>query len=268
MNKWQALQQVRKRLRDRTWSGGDKVFANSAVITAGPTEEGFPVLPMPFALIRPGAAQADPEHREESGLWVVDFSILVAVSVSGDAIGEHALLGAAREAETRSAGKGLLEVEAEVLSALRLLTADDGLSIEARTQSAVGATRALDLGYVAWEEYGFRMIVATDKEFPPPENLVATDAGGGDASLTWTLHPDRFDRFRVRLRRAAGATAPATISDGTEVALGSDLPTSFTDSPGAGEHSYSLFGAYNDREATPATDKDFSSPATATVTVT
>lgn len=269
MNQWQALRQVRKRLRDRTWpSGGSKVFNESAVVTAGPTEEGFPVLPMPFALIRPGSGQADPDHREEPGLWVADFSVILAVAVAGDAVGEHALLGAAREAETKSAGMGLLEVEEQLYGAIRELSANDGLSIESVAESVVQATRALDLGYVAFREYGFRMRVSTSKEFPPPENLVATDAGGGFAALSWVLHPPRFDRYRVRMRRAAGSTPPANIGAGVEVTLLDDLSTGHTDNPGAGTFSYSVFGTYDDRSGPPDTDKDISSPASATVTVT
>lgn len=95
---------------------------------------------------------------------------------------------------------------------------------------------------------------------------------GGDATLAWRVPPDRFDRFRVRLRRAAGATAPATSTDGTNVAI-ADLATGVTDSPGAGEFSYALFGQYDetqgkDRGGTPATAERDSVSVTRTVTVT
>jgi hypothetical protein len=71
----------------------------------------------------------------------------------------------------------------------------------------------------------------------------------------------------VEIVRKAGATAPTTPTDGTSVNK-SATDTSHTDSPGAGQFSYSAFVWYDEGKE-PAADEDtYSDPDSSTVTVT
>jgi hypothetical protein len=76
--------------------------------------------------------------------------------------------------------------------------------------------------------------------------MLAQPLGGGQVRLTWALPPNRYDLRQVVLRRKAGATAPVDQNDGTGIALPSLLPTTFTDTPGAGTWTYALFAGYNE----------------------
>lgn len=106
--------------------------------------------------------------------------------------------------------------------------------------------------------------------FYHPPRLFKATGGGGQVSLTWALPPDRFDRLKVVLRRASGATAPTSATDGTGVTLSGDLATSVTDSGlSAGTYSYAIFGGYDETNSTPTTVDNYSSAVTFTsVTVT
>ena len=77
-------------------------------------------------------------------------------------------------------------------------------------------------------------------------------------SLTWANPPSRYDLRRVRLRRAAGSTPPASISAGSEVTLAADLSTSVVDAVAAGTYSYTLFGCYDETNSPPSADQRFS----------
>ncbi len=123
------------------------------------------------------------------------------------------------------------------------------------------------VGAVVFRDYVFDGLVGNDRFYHPPTRLTAVDATGGDASLTWKLPPDRFDFFTVEIVRKAGASAPTSPTDGASVNK-SPTDTSLTDSPGAGEFSYSAFAWY-DEDKEPAADENiFSSPDSSTVTVT
>jgi len=112
-------------------------------------------------------------------------------------------------------------------------------------------------------EYVFAATVSYERFYHSCEQFKAADAGSGNASLSWTIPPDRFDRDKVILRRAAGSTPPASATAGTGVTLSGDLATSVTDNPGSGSFAYSLFGAYDESGTA-----RYSASRTQTVTVT
>ena len=269
MNTLQILKQVRNRLRARVWDvvGGAVVFG-SVHVSQAPTAEAVDGFRFPIALIRPGSEASNPQIPA-SITFVVEVEIVVAVA--GDQLGEHALIGASRAGgATNSEGRGLFEVEEQVKNTLGQMQTAEGIRI---VGFSAGADRAGVVGddlYVAARTLTFTLTGTADPYYHPVQRAAAVDAAGaGDADLTWADPPDRFDRRVIRIRRAAGATAPATVTDGTQVTDAAIGDLAFTDSPGAGQFSYAFFAAYTDTGQ--AVNEKFSDqePGTvATVTVT
>ncbi len=218
-------------------------------------------------MIVPEEGTADPD---EPSLWKDIFSVSLAVRVAADPWGETVLIGGLRgtDGQGSSDGRGLMELEEELRKTLRFLNATSGVKIRVLGRSSIATVYDEDLGYVAARSYRFEALTTDERDYPAPTRLTAVDAAGaGDADLAWTLPPARYDRLSLTLRRAAGATAPATATSGTGVTVGA-LVTSLTDSPGAGEFSYSLFMGYDELNDTPATVDRFSPAVSKTVTVT
>jgi hypothetical protein len=271
MNTYQILRQVKYLLLSRNWSGSsNKLFASGSVlISAGLTDAAKPHIRVPFALISPEDASVDPSHRNEPDLIQQSIRITICNAVPGDVLGENAIIGANIPDRTKSEGRGLLELEEEVFAAVQFLSTDNGVVIQ---HVATGAARPLidpDLGYVLSREYTFEAQTTASRFYHPPIRLSAT-GGAGSVSLSWTLPPDRYDRFRVVLRRASGATAPATVTSGTGVTLSGNLATSVTDSGlAAGTYSYSLFAQYDETNSTPSqADRTSAAVSKTSITVT
>lgn len=269
MNGWQAIRQLRYRLQERNWTGtSELVFGKVTLASRVDDEEDLAQGNVPLCVLRLGGARSDPEFGEEPDLLEQDVIARILVQVEADPSGETALVGANYgSALTSSAGAGVLQVERELLAASARLQDVDGIRCYVKATSAADIQRVRG-SVVAVREYRFAMLVGADPYYHPPTRLAATDLGGGQTSLTWTLPPDRFDRYRVVLRRAAGATAPTSITGGTGVTLSGDLATSVTDSPGVGTFSYSIFGAYDETSSPPDGDDVASDPDSVTVAVT
>jgi hypothetical protein len=92
----------------------------------------------------------------------------------------------------------------------------------------------------------------TDARYYHPPLRVAASVAGGTVTITWADPPNRFDRYQLHIRRAAGATAPATSSAGSSVANVAVGVQTYDDAPGAGQWSYSVFAAYTDTGAASA----------------
>jgi hypothetical protein len=261
MNTWQVTRQIKHLIEQQVWDGGAKPVFGSVHVSVAPNERYFDKLRFPLAIIRPGSANVDPSHGEEFELIEQQIGVTVIVANANDAIGEATLIGANRSGgSTESKGRGLLEIEEELFDAVARLSAEDGVRIVNRGRSAVAVTIDADIGYIAAREYTFISTVTSNRSYHPASRFRFTDLGGGSASLTWTLPPDRYDRYRVVLRRASGSTPPSTPTSGTDVVLGGPLDTSVTDAPGAGTYSYSLFVWYDEYSKTPSVDQR-SSPA-------
>lgn len=231
------------------------------MVTQAPVESLLAKLRAPFALIRVGGATAD---DDVPSLLTEELEVALVASSVGDEKGQSALLGAARSSgRTSSKGRGLLELEEELFRAAALLGGASGirLNLSAKTGGQAlldGTTLAASRGYT------FRARTSVYRSYPAPSLLVATPAGSGSVSLTWSVPPARYDRLEVVLRRASGATAPTSATDGTGVTLSGALATSVTDSPGVGTFSYAIFAGYDETSATPATTDRWSSAVTRT----
>ena len=206
-------------------------------------------MPPPLALIRPDTAESDPKFDEQPGLIRATVIVRLVAAVAGDEVGENALIGGNRVDGLYGArNRGLFEIEEEMYGAIGKLNEISGIKIAAREKGAVLAEVDAQLGYVCFRDYSFELWCTKNRFYHGPTRVTATGAAG-QVALTWTLPPDRFDRNTMYLRRAAGATPPALVTDGTAVTLSSALATSVTDSGlAAGAYSYSLFCGYDDFE--------------------
>ena len=286
MNIYQITQQLKYLIQKRTWddaagTGTNKVFNdNSVVVTVGPSETSFASMIPPICLIRPGSATSDPVADEDPNLLMQSFQILLGVVVPGDAVGQNALIGGNRQANDSSKGRGLLEVEEQLLQSVGLLNSVNGVEMYNRTKSEATATLDDSNRYVAYREYGFEALCAVARYYPPCTRVTSADAGGaGDCTVSYFIPPERFDGTgSPRILRVAGATPTTDPNDAgaTVVQAGagvqplSPMPYSITDSPGAGQFSYSVWAIYDDsgNEGSVTGFWRYSPVATTTVTVT
>lgn len=267
MNAWQAMRQLRAILRAAVWpdGAGEVVFSSRVHVTAGMPDGVIPGVGYPFCLLAPGSTDED---EDDANLELCAMRVLLVVRGAGDAYGETALLGGPRSGGVGSSkGRGLLEVEEVLSDAVNKLDGTDGVNVRI-TGRAAPAAQVVGSDYVVSREYTLEAVLTKSRTYAAPTALLATAAGGGNVSLTWALPPARYDRLGVVMRRAAGATAPASATTGTGVTLASLTATSVTDAPGVGQFSYALFGAYDEINATPTTADRYSASATATVTAT
>lgn len=246
---WQTIRQLRQIIATATWpdgSGARVIGDNAARITAD--AEMAPDR-LPFALLNVGQQTAD---ADDPGLVDQEFTLVLAVAVPGHDLGEHGVIGGPSAETDRwgfSTNRGLLEVEGPVLSAVQRLNGADGVPIEVRSVSAAAVGKMDRDKSVVWRTYSLAARCTRADEYPAPRNLVAT-GGSGQIVLTWDLPPSRFDLSAIVVRYASGATAPASVSAGTPVTLGSDLATGVTITGlAAGTYSVAVFAKYQDTNA-------------------
>jgi hypothetical protein len=266
VNRLQIARQVKYLLQQATWPDAAVVFPTPCVlVTMGLWQNVLQANRLPLAIVRPGAVVVDPKMAGESTQLVrIEFAVSILVATSGDQYGETTLVGANRGGGG-SKGRGLLEVEEKMMAVLFQLGPASGLPIIFRGASQAQPTYDESLGYVAFGDYRFEATGTTDRTYQPPAGLKRTGSGSSVA-LSWNQRT-RWDFRRFVLRRAAGATPPATTASGTGVTLGGSPdgggttpPTSVTDTPGAGTYSYSLFQIYDDTDS--GTDVAASPPQT------
>lgn len=264
MNCFQCLSQLAWLLRTRAWTDtpNELVLASARCSAGMAATYAQSELKFPFVLVKPLGSTSD-EH--ETALKKQSIEVILAVANAGDRIGEHALIGGQRQATTpsgRSSGRGLLEVEEEVLSVINFMNQTNGIRIQTQSTSAAEAAVVEGLGYVATRAYELQAVLTTARFYAPALRLTTTAAGGGVVNLAWTNPAYRYDfhaanatlptdnvdasaRGGLILRRASGATAPTSATAGTGVTLSNVYTsTSVADSPGAGQFSYALFVSY------------------------
>jgi len=250
VNRGQIARQVEFLLRAAKWQDGTSlVFAaesvgapggGSALVSLGMPEASMKEKRLPLVFIRPGAETPDEERPD---LLSIEFTVSLIVANLGDMLGRATLVGSNR-ATAGSQGRGFLEVEERIKTTLLQLGPASGLPIIYRGGGAMQPTMLESLGYVVFGDLKFRAQGTTGLTYQAPSGLARTGSGSSVA-LSWTASP-RFDFYGYILRRASGATPPATIAAGTGVTLSSITATSVTDSPAAGTYSYSLFAQYDD----------------------
>jgi len=271
MNIWQIMRQLEYLIASRKWeddAGNEEVIL--PVPTAGTPKRAANSLTLPFVLITPLGGPAD---EEDPDIWDESVRFVIVSGQGADPTGKAALIGGSRASgQGSSHGRGLLELQEEVLAAINQLGKDLGVVIQGRNARSGEAFEDDDFGYIVNRQLFYDVRCTSFRYYHPCRVFAAVDGASGEADLTWNLPPDRFDRRKLMLRRASGSTPPADTSSGTEVALGSDLPTSFTDDPGAGTWSYSLFAGYletsDDMPPTSGDPDRWSEKITATVVVT
>jgi hypothetical protein len=173
-------------------------------------------------------------------------------------------MGANRPDENTSLGRGLLEVDERVLNAVAKLTDANGITLQHSHSGAAASQLDAENRYIIQRDYYFEGVVTQQRTYPAPRFLIGT-AGIGSVTLSWTLPPDRFDRLRIVVRRAAGTTAPTSPTAGTGVTLSGDLATTVINSAAAGTYSYAVFAAYDEYGA--AAPNAYSDPVTKTLTI-
>lgn len=285
MNDFQIARQVRYLLGQRKWEGNasyDPIFGSEAVcISVADIEAFLAYARTPCAMIRIGDAAFDPDHGEESGAMQFGFTIRLIQAVFGDATGEAALIGAYRAGATTtgqasSQGRGLAEIEEEVRAAVSWLRIKNGVRVQFAGKSGIGYAVSSDGNHKVFRDLIFEAQATSDRDYETATNFRATN-GVGSIALAWTNPPDRFDLYKIVIRRAAGSTPPATVTDGTGVTIAvntitalvtrNDLTSSLTDTIVAGTYSYSFFAQYDETHnpGSAPTSAERTSPA-ATIT--
>lgn len=257
MSPAQVLKQLRWILRNVAYADSptEVIFGSSVYITAAVDPDRV-AQRAPFALLNLGGAMVD-EH--DPGLFRQEITLVICAEVRGDDIGEQVFVGGPRASYGGSSkGRGLLEIEPEALAAVENLTGADGIPILVSDRSASdgGGGILSEDAQVVFRSYTLEVWCTRETEYLPPVDLKATNLGGGSVRLAWRNPPSTYGLRRVILRRAAGATPPASPTDGTLVYNGG-LAVTYDDNPGAGQHSYALFAAYT--ETGESADQEWSS---------
>jgi hypothetical protein len=253
-------------LQKRTWEGtGEVIFHSKSVrISMHIDEVALRSLIMPVILVGPLEEESDPVADEEPDLMRLTAGMHIMVAHPQDPTGETPLIGGSRAAgSTSSRGRGLLEIEEEVFAAVKALNDIDGVRIQSRGKSAVAPIVDPKFGYVVTRDYLWQ-IETTATRFYHPAHKFACTGGAGSIVCTWMLPPDRYDRYRVRLVYKAGAVAPVSLTDGTEVTLAGPLVTTHTITLAAGTYSLSLFASYDETNAPLSADQRTSDPVSKT----
>jgi hypothetical protein len=269
VNDFQAVRRIESVLRARLWRGfvgdagvGNKIWQDGSVMgTQEVADDGIDSMPPPLVAVSLGEGRADPEHPE---IVTQEFIVTLGVAIAGDQVGRSALLGANRADKDSSAGRGLLEFQAELYDALALLGDQEQFNVHL---AGIGHPRPIinaDVGYMLLRAYRFEGIVTVAPTYQRP----ATFSGSvlaGTVTLVWTAPDDTAGLVDYVVRRVSG-TIPTPFPDGgTGIALGSPLDLTVDNIPGSGTWTYSLFGGYDDLGgATPINHSDY---RFATVTV-
>ncbi len=248
MNDWQAVQQLKHIIAAIKWGGSGDYLFNKVVISHMDAKQVGQTVRPPIASILIGDANTD---EENPSLLNHRFPVHILNAVEGDSFSEKAVLGAHRISATSSRNRGLLEIQAELLSNVRRLLQESGITLIGYHMSELPA-EFIDGVWLLQRVIQFELVLSDYKDYPKGRKLQATTPGGGVCNLTWVNPSERFDlnttvpRGTMVLRRASGATPPASATAGTGVTLASNMATSVSDNPGAGTFSYALFAGYDE----------------------
>lgn len=243
MNTWQACRRVKNILRGVQWGGsGGRLFANGSVFASGgPVDDLLSQMRVPAAFVNAGSSRHDPH---QPGLYESDMEVVTLVRIAGDVYGERVLMGANRASKTESTGRGLFEVEAEMLSNMLHLDAAKQFRLMLKAQSSVIAANVGDAGFFATRRYIFSTLLTVEYQHMHPRVVTLAEAAG-TVTVSWLVPDVATNLVSYVVRRTAGTIPAAFPTDGTDVPWTSGLST--TDAPGAGEYTYSVFATYDDQ---------------------
>ena len=231
----QIARQIQYRLLSRAWSGGSEAAFPAVEVTAD-IVAAVANNRRPFVGITIGPATCDAEHPD---LVLATFDVTLVVDVAGDVLGAAAIAGG-----SSSRGRGLLEAEVELLAVLADLdVSTDGVGIIGRSTSEAAAQYVPNMGYVAARTYTIEVMATAHDVWHAPYRISASVGGGGVVTLTWSNPSTAYDYTGIIVRRTSGTIPTISPTGGSSVTVAGGVPTSTTDSPGAGVWSYSVFGS-------------------------
>jgi hypothetical protein len=218
VNPWQMAQQIQHVLSALNWAGGGRVFGPDAVVVSigQPEPEDIPH-GTPAAVIVVGSNTADEDHPAD--LVEQQFAVLVLVDIDGDMWGEQAALGAGVPlgGQTRSEGRGVLELEPVVVAALSDLYGADGASLGVQAGASQQYSRVGE-GSVVAQQIDVRAWCFRRPYYEPPSHIALA---GGVLSWRGVQCSSRFDfvEFTVTV-------------NGTPVYDGTDTSVAIAANPG------------------------------------
>ena len=241
MNPWQMAQQLKHELAQVAWTEGarDVVFGSRGVFVyagAPPTDEEHPP-GFPFALVTIGAGSPDDDDPD---LIEQTFSIVSAVEVAGDPLGENAVIGGSRSDYGKSAGAGVAEVSERVRAAVQSLTAYDGAAVVV-SGSGTGAPSVMGRGrQLALDEFTVSALCTSAPRYTAPQELTLTGSVWSWAGA-WTT--PRFDFISYTLGYTNNAEPVATPGELDGVVYSGTN----TEAAGGGTsgRTYQVFAEYN-----------------------
>lgn len=256
MNTWQIVQQLKYALQRVTWPGGsqDAVFGSAGVyVTAGPmTSEQHPTA-FPFALI---SVEGGAPDAEDPGLIEQQITVVTAVRVRGDGMGEFAVIGGARGDIGKSAGAGATEVAARVRTAIETLTRYDGGAMLVSGTGTTAPSKLEGQEHIAYDSFAVTALCTSDEHYTAPQTLKRS---GGDI---WTWDADSAsNRFDFKEFDFGYVTGDEPVSSPLDASWNSLETTTYgmssqTYTPG---RVYQVFATYNPR-STSATATHYSAP--------
>ena len=152
-NAWTVALAMKTRLAAAVWPGvgGEVVFANVLISAGIDIERIRSQSRWPICLILPQDLTLDDESED---LVSQRYTILIAQRVAADPWGETVLIGGpGPSGDLTSLGRGLMELEAVLFDAMKLLGPTLGTTIQLRSASAIAAELDADHGYVAQRQY-------------------------------------------------------------------------------------------------------------------
>jgi len=250
VNTWQAVRRLKNILRGIQWgTTGGRLFArNSVFASGGPSEAVLDQVRLPAAWVNAGSMTADDMNP---GLYTADLEIVTLVSVPGDAYGERVLMGSNRASATESVGRGLFEIEKEMLGAIKHLDASDQFRIMLRAASSALPVSVGSEGFFATRRYIMTTLLTMEDQHLHPRKVSASNASG-TVTVSWTAPDDVTNFVDYVVRRTSGTIPAAFPTDGTAITWSSG--TSVTDTPGSGTWTYSVFARYDDEGGSFALD--------------
>lgn len=240
LTEWQIIYQIAYLVRQLEWSSGVPVFKAEDVIES--PYEPYDLMQInhaPSLIVQPGSKTTDDANMLRAGVQNGNIELILVTAVPGDKVGTASLMG--RNQAAGVLGKGILEIEEKLKTAILLLTQQNGVEFYAVSQNApkpnpIGSNRGL-----LSRTFTYSLWFTETRTYSRPRHFRATESGG-TVTLTWSLPPDRFDFNRVVMYRHTSEITSA--GTGTSITLSGDEAVTVANAPGAGTWYYSIFGGY------------------------
>lgn len=226
MNPMQLTRQLRATLRAVCWSQdpGGLIFGDQVHVTAADLPAIEPDLRGPSkAFIRPLSVRYHPQIQRlvEEATW----ELTLVVVATADRFGEAAVIGAQRLSLGTTTGRGLEQVETELVRSLSDMTTTVVLKPRHASAARVDALAGTVVVARTYEVIAYR--IPAESVYASARRILWTT---NTTTLSWRLPPLRYDLFSLMVRRIAGSTAPTIVTSGTLV----PLPSAPTIGPGVG----------------------------------